>query len=48
LDAYLKNHPEQQAKIPDLASTAVAKASDALKPSMLSRFGTQFLKLVSG
>jgi TonB family protein len=40
-DTYVKNYPDQQAKILDSANRAVAKASDALKPMMLSTFGTQ-------
>jgi TonB family protein len=40
-DTIVKNHPEQQAKILDLANKAVAKAPDALKPSMLNSFGSQ-------
>ncbi len=39
-DASVKNHPEQQDKILALANTAVAKASDALKPMLLSSFGS--------
>jgi len=39
-ETLVKNHPEQQAKILELANKAVAKASDLLKPSMLNSFGS--------
>ena len=43
-DAYVKSHPEQPAKILDLAQNALAKASDALKPAMLNSFGSQLFE----